>query len=293
MSRSSAPIRVFAVILLLAGSIPGIGQETGRKALGPVSGYHCLFMGHSFFAPIAKSLPDHTRACRIEGHEQTVVFHGGSEGAPGRLWSSTAADVAAAKKLIQTGTVDLIGLTFYPNVGSDISDYKRWVDFARQYNPTTRFFIMSPWAIKQDNTFAQYSLMTELCHGAIHQLIDALRTAYPGTVFFCIPEGSWMVNLWRMYDQKQLPEITEFEAKDRGRSGSTLFADHFGHGGQLAVREGALLWLAAIYNIDPRQCAWDTRTKADLKALAAEIIERDPYARNRPATAQVTQSAPR
>jgi hypothetical protein len=273
MSRSLRCV-VGGVAALFLATTPAPGQE----GAAPVRGFNGLFMGHSFFAPIAKGLPEHARRCGIAGHRQTVVFHGGANGSPGKLWESDAPDVAQARALIESGTVDLLGLTFYPDVGSDLADYRRWVDLARAHNPRTRFFIMAPWTIKQDRPFAAYEEATRRSHARIHGLLDELRRAYPGTAFFCIPEGLWMVELWRRFDRGDLPEVTALEPPEKERGATTLFADHFGHGGPLAVRNGVLLWLAAIYGVDLRSYDYDPGTKADLRALAAEIVERDPYA---------------
>ena len=51
-------------------------------------GYKCLFIGHSFFAPIARLLPDFAASAAGVTHEQSVVFSGGETGTPSMLWQN-------------------------------------------------------------------------------------------------------------------------------------------------------------------------------------------------------------
>ena len=51
-------------------------------------GYKCLFIGHSFFAPIAKRLPGLAASAAGVTHEQSVVSSGGESGTPSRLWEN-------------------------------------------------------------------------------------------------------------------------------------------------------------------------------------------------------------
>jgi hypothetical protein len=38
-----------------------------------------------------------------------------------------------------------------------------------------------------------------------------------------------------------------------------------------------LIWLATIYEIDVRQCQWETGYQTDLKKMAYDIVRNDPY----------------
>jgi hypothetical protein len=278
--KAIAALAVLALSLALA--LPVAARAAEAPKAPPVKGCNCLFMGHSFFAPIARHLPEFARPAGVRGHKQHIVFHGGANGSPGRLWASDKRDVANARKLIETGTIDLIGLTFYPNISSDPADYRRWVDVALKYNPETRFFIVPPWTIYQGKSLAEYEERTQRWHTEVHAVIDELRKAYPKTTFFCVPQGDWMVALWRLYEKRELTEITSLEPKRGAPRRAALFADHFGHGGPLVVRTAALVWLTVIYDVDPRRLTLETGTKADLQALAWKIARECPYARNAP-----------
>ncbi|WP_148216310.1 hypothetical protein [Coraliomargarita akajimensis] len=268
------PVRLIAVVLVwMLSSLPTVLAQTVDS-----DGYNCLFLGHSFFAPIVKHLDAHARACGFREHQQFVVFHGGANGAPGKLWQSPKADVLQAKRLIESGRVDLIGLTSH-YVGSEVTDYKRWVDLALAHNPETIFVIQAPWDIKQGKDFPTYAGSVSFILKGVHALIDELRSAYPGVTFLSVPQGGWMVELWRLYDANQLPELKEFVAENPKKAKRALFRDAFGHGGALAEKEGALLWLRVIYQVDLTRYRYDTRVGFDLKQLAQDICEADAYSK--------------
>eukprot|EP00964_Phaeocystis_antarctica_P094789 scaffold61427_cov70-Phaeocystis_antarctica.AAC.6 len=52
------------------------------------AGYKCLFIGHSFFVPISRQLPDLAASAAGVTHEQSEVFSGGASGAPSQMWES-------------------------------------------------------------------------------------------------------------------------------------------------------------------------------------------------------------
>jgi hypothetical protein len=242
----------------------------------PTKGYSCVFLGHSFFVPIAQNFGQHPARAGFPEHRQIVVSKGGAEGSPGRLWASLEPD-HEARKAIRSGSVDLIGLTCYPDVGSSLADYQRWIDFAREHNPRTRFFIMIPWPRYWDRTHAQYEAQWLSFEKAMHGLIDQLRELYPDNEIFCIPEGRWMVELWRLFEKGDLPEVSVLMRPTKQSTEPCLFRDRLGHGGDLPVKAGTLIWLAAIYRVDVRQYAVNTGTRADLKGLAWKIVSEDPY----------------
>ncbi len=266
-----------AVFPALLFSYAGFSAEKLQGEDSPAKGYSCLFLGHSFFAPIADNFAQLPAKCGFAGHKQTVVFHGGPDGAPGKLWDSDKGDVAQAKKLLEAGTVDLVGLTFYPDVGSSLSDYRSWVDMALKHNPKTRFVIQEPWPKYECKNIQQYEAEIEKCQAYIHQIIDQLRKAYPRTSFQCIPQGRWMLGLWKLLEEKKLPEVAVLMRSDNNDKRPCLFLDPLGHGGDIPVKQGGLLWLAIVYKADLGKCPLQTGTKTDLKKLAKQISLEDSY----------------
>ncbi len=270
----TAGIAALILSFILSNS-PAFGQTFNSDASN--RGYNCLFMGHSFFAPVANYLSTHARLAGFDSHRQMVVPVGGIPGTAGELWKSRQERVVKAKELIQTGNVDIIGLTYHPDGGSGVADYSHWVELALRYNPNTSFLIQAPWAFKKNKNLAEFEKETEKWHDAVHKIIDELRQNYPETRFTCIPQGRWMVELWRLFDAGKIPELTVFVAQRGGDRRGALFGDQLGHAGILPLRTGALLWLAVIYNFDLSRYAGEIGTAADLKSLAQKLVYEDPY----------------
>ena len=42
----------------------------------------------------------------------------------------------------------------------------------------------------------------------IEEMIDEIKGDYPETTIFCIPQGAWMIELWRKFEQGELPLYT-------------------------------------------------------------------------------------
>ncbi|MEM1227469.1 MAG: EF-hand domain-containing protein [Planctomycetota bacterium] len=251
-------------------------RPAGDPKAGREKGYNCLFMGHSYFVPIVKHIDEHAKKLGLSHHQQYVAPSGGASGSPGRLWTSEKAGVQHAKTLLESGKVELLALTFHYE-GSSLKDYRRWVDLALEHNPNTVIVIQSPWSIKNQKQLPEYSDTVTQAVQAVHAIMDELRAEFPDTTFLCVPQGQWMVELWRLFEGGQLPELTQFVGKGRGKLQQALFRDEFGHGGELAEKEGALLWLRVLYGVDLDSYPHSTNTKADLKSLAQSICDSDPY----------------
>ena len=123
---------------------------------------------------------------------------------------------------------------------------------------------MAPSTRYQNKSFDEFEEGWKTIHTAVHGIIDALRQDYPETTFFCIPHGRVLVELWRRFDNGKLPEVSELKSLDN----PSIFKDNTGHGGEVVMTTGTLLWLATIYKADLAQYEWDPQTKTDLKALA-------------------------
>jgi hypothetical protein len=248
----------------------------------PPTGLNCVFLGHSFFAPSARALPAQVKAFGIEGHVQVTGFGGGANGSPGRLWRNLPAD-HPARKALASGKVDLVGMTYFPGVGSELEDYRRWVDLALEHNPRTRFFLHSPWPRYRDRKLPDYEKSWQESYSVIRGRIDALRKLYPGTVFFSMPQARCMIELWKLQEAGRLPEVKGVAAPGGQHRRDYLIMDTLGHGGPLPTQMGTMLWLAVIYGVDVTEYDFDTGTNADLRPIVQQIIKDDPYARNGPA----------
>lgn len=262
------------ILSILALCIVLSGTSWAEDHEKPDNGYNCVLMGHSFFVPMARQLEEHAKRYGFEDHQQVVSGAGGDKGSPGELWKNLDRTINS-REAIRSGSVNLVGLTA-AGIGSELVDYKRWVDFALEHNPHTSFFIMAPSSRYQDKSFKVFEVAWKNTHAKIHGLIDALRKDYPETTFFCIPQGQVKVELWRHFEQGKLPEVAELKSREK----PSIFRDNTGHGGEVIIKTGTLLWLASIYDADLEQYEWDPETKTDLKALAQKIAQGDPYTKH-------------
>ncbi|MEO0454329.1 MAG: hypothetical protein AAFY98_09350 [Verrucomicrobiota bacterium] len=251
-------------------------RPAGSPQEGREKGYNCLFLGHSYFVPIVMKIQQHAVALGLENHEQYIVASGGPKGSPGKLWANEQVS-KPAKDLLKSGSVELVAMTAH-YVGSEVEDYSRWVDLALEHNPKTVFVLQSPWAQKQEKDFTEYTQEIQSIMQTSGGLVEALRAKYPGVVFMRVAQAQWMSDLWRLYEDKQLPELTSLIAPSKGEAQASLFRDQHGHGGDLAVNEGVFLWLRVLYGIDLKSYDIPTMTAYDTKSLAQKITDDDPYA---------------
>ena len=269
MQSQRSPFNLLVSIVVLCFALSGASSAEDHAK--PNNGYNCVLMGHSFFVPMARQLEEHAKRCGFEDHQQVVSGAGGEKGSPGALWKNLPR-TKNSREAIRSGPVNLVGFTAAGS-GSELADYKTWIDFALEHNSKTSFFIMAPSSRYQDKRFEEFEEAWENTHARIHGLIDTLRKDYTKTTFFCIPQGQVKVELWRLFNKGNLPEVAQLKSRDN----PSIFRDNIGHGGEVVIKTGTLLWLATIYKTDLAQYEWDPQTKTDLKALAQKIAQDDPY----------------
>ena len=139
--------------VLFCSSLPLIGvdkkpltkDESAEviEAVLPKDGATCLFIGHSFFIPVAKSFDEHAKLNGFSKHKQIAVSSGGQSGTPGSLWKSNRKS-QGIKKILASGKIQLLGMTT-GKINSEYEDYKRWIEFALKHNPKTKFMIGLCW----------------------------------------------------------------------------------------------------------------------------------------------------
>jgi hypothetical protein len=261
-----------SLFLSAADNIKQTGKEAGQDQVNKVSTF--LFMGHSFFIPIADKFKQHPPRCGFPGYRQFVVGAGGDQGAPGNMWKRIpAAD--PVRKLIEAGQVDVIVMTYYPNVASELSDYERWVDYSLKYNPRTQFYIVAPWPTYNQTSLADFEKMGEKHYAILLGIIDQLQKKYPDQKFTLIPQGLGVVELRRRFEKGEIPELAGLcKQEASNKEGEFLFVDKLGHGDRMIHTLSQLIWLAVIFKVDVRNYDWDTGyKKTDLKTLAWQVAQ--------------------
>lgn len=216
----------------------------------PNPGFKSLFIGHSFFAPVARGLPDYVASAGIAGHSQLVVFSGGETGSALSLWNNPTKS-AEIKAYLDSGDVELFGMTYASTETGE--GYENWISYALERNPTTRFFIGLPWqdfpAAAADPTTYHNDWKTRY-NTAWLPFMDQLKALYPGVDIFSVPYGQAAGELWVRFDAYTLPSSPWPVVNLTGPGYTSLFTDAKGHAGEILLALNRLVWLRAIYDVD-------------------------------------------
>jgi len=256
-----------------AGSQNGVDSgpvaDAGADPSPVQSGYNSLFIGHSFFIPVARGMIAHAERAGIEGHRQQTIFSGGGTGAPQALWNN-ANKSAQIKAILDQGDIELFGMTYHPN-HPGLSGYTNWIDYALERNSDLTVFIGLPWQ-PQPAAYDSETYMNawEVGHPSIaHGHIDALRERYPNLTIFCIPYGEGAAVLHQLQSSGELPDVDAIQSSAGNRG---IFRDRLGHGEPILIQLSQLVWLRAIYGVDLVAYDHDPGYSADLKTIATEIM---------------------
>lgn len=269
---------LLAVPLLAATAAPAIA---GCDVDGPFElGARCLFIGHSFFVPVANAFDAVAGQNDFPLHRMDTVFRGGPAGSPEALWDNAATRVEI-ETVLATGEVDLFGLTSFSPENSDFDDYARWIDLALRYNPETRFFVGIPWAPGGP------SLETEAFDAACEQIaldgfevVDQLRTAYPGEQIEFVAYGKTASVLKAMFEAGELPDIAGLtpDPANGVAASDALFADPLlGHGGPMMLELSALSWMDILYGAGVETLTFNDY-QSDVEAIVTQVLGfNDPF----------------
>jgi hypothetical protein len=233
------------------------------------SGYNSLFIGHSFFNPFAIGMPFHAAQAGIVGHTQQTVFAGGANGAPEALWNNPTTR-AQIQGILDAGDVQLFGMTYHGAYPTSLG-YENWISYALAQNPNTRFALALPWGTNPESTSAAVYANTWHAGHATgwHDLIDYLRSLYPGVEIYCIPYGQSALELRLLLEASNLPDVDFLVSP----TGDAIYRDSFGHADDILVDLGQLVWLNAIYGVELNTYAYDPGYSTDLKAIGQSIMD--------------------
>jgi hypothetical protein len=234
-----------------------------------VTGYKSLFIGHSFFVPVAGRMEFFAPDAGLPDHTQETVFSGGATGAPLALWEAPAKR-AAVQTQLDGGDIELFGMTYHPDYPG-LEGYENWVDYALTRNPTTKFFIGFPWLTNPGSMSADtFSATWQGAYESIaFGIVDDLRSAYPGVDFFAIPYGRAAAELYSLFEAGDLPDVDSLVSN----AGEGIFRDSFGHADEILLELAALVWMRAIYDVDLSSYDYDPGYSTDLKAIADAIMD--------------------
>ncbi len=275
---------LLALAILSAGALlpqtASSGAESQRhQPAEKTKGYRCVFMGHSFFFPIAETFDQVAEACGFPDHKQMLRKAGATKGTPGWLWHNLPRDDEVWTELASED-VDLLCFPHHHVSGCELEDYCNWIDYARRRNPNIMIAIAIPWGPLCDVEPEEFS---DFYHRRfeipVRELVDALRKRYPENAIFVIPHGKGVAELYAKFKAGEIPEIKHVVQPAGDDAVEAFFADTSAHIGRMPVVLSQLIWLATIYQVDVRQCQWETGYQVDLKQMAYDIVRNDPYAK--------------
>ena len=260
----------FAVSLGIIVTINDVVEGSG--------GLNMLLMGNSFFRPYAERFRELALDAEFLEHIGTTVFRGGDNGTPIGLWNN-ADTQTEIKQILDSGDIQMLGMTWYYNENNPLSGFTEWIDYALQNNPNIKIFVSIPpidfpaeWQQRAEG-FGYNSVrelyefvVSDLTHKAV---IDQLRERYPSTEIFSLPTGWATFDLVNQYENDLLlDDVSLFGSYD-----DSIFTDAKGHQGKIVVYTGALVWLNGLYGVNLRTNEFDTGFNTDLHTIAEEIMD--------------------
>jgi hypothetical protein len=253
---------------------PEFSSIVDEQASTPVTGYNTLFMGHSFFAPIARQIPVHMTQLGNGDHSQHVESSPGETGTPIALWEDED-HRNTVQGILNTGEVELFGMTANPTM----EGYTLWIDYALSKNPNTRIVIGTPWLdfpADYSDAATYENTIVEGIETKIQVDIDALRLLYPNTEIINLPYTFAAIELRHMFEAGQLPNITELIGSNAETS---IFSDRkgHGHGNGLLLDLAEFIWLSHIYGINLDTYDYSAGHNINLKEVAKSILDKYAY----------------
>lgn len=219
---------------------------TSTETLVFPDGAKSLFIGHSFFIPVAKSFDTLAKENGFEAHSSDFVFASGVRGAPGALWNSQR-HKSMVEDVLSSGQVELLGMTGFGKVKSSAEDYQKWIDLALQYNAKTRFLIASPWMSggpKMDTD--RFDSSIDRMGDALFEVVAQLRENNKDVDIIFFNYGKAASTMKYMFEDNALEDVERLAGGP-----DALFADRFmGHAGRMLTTVSALYWMHELYGTD-------------------------------------------
>ncbi len=183
------------------------------------------------------------------------------------------------KEQLDDGAVDVVILIccskeVLETIGSDqeVSDQAilEIVAYAVERNPETRFGLAMPWSDfpSEYATAADHRAATDAGYPQYQQLAENISEASNGVEVFTFYHGAAVYEVRSRFEQGLIPELTSL----LGPSTSSVFTDRKGHAANMTRDAGTLIWLNAIYGVDPLDLPPLDRYDVDLREVAATAL---------------------
>lgn len=231
-------------------------------------GATCLFIGHSFFIPVARTFDRVAGQNDFASHKVQLVFAPGKGGSPGDLWDNPR-HRRQIEDALATGEIDLLGMTAFAGPSSSFDAYQRWIDLALKHNPNTRFFIGACWVPGGPKMDAErYNKAIDASGERVFETVSELRKAYPANQIYFVNYGKVASEMKERFEAGTLPDINEVS----GLGHDVLFRDGLiGHGGPMMLELSALAWLNTLYGADVEKTKYSAY-KSDVKEIMRRVL---------------------
>jgi len=242
--------------------------------VGGIEGLEVLYIGHSFGRPFAANLESITGLAGIDGHEQHIIFKGGEGGAPQAMWEAPEQQALIMERL-DTGTVDVVVMIccsqeFKDSAGQsdqaifDISAY------ALEQNPDTRIGLAMPW-LDFPSSYASVDDHRAVIDAVwpLYQQLAGRVSSELGAEVFAFYHGAAVFEVRALFEQGLLSDVTNLI----GPRSDSVFTDEKGHAGTLAKDAGTLVWLHAIYGVDPLDLPPFNNYDVDIREIAGAALD--------------------
>jgi hypothetical protein len=234
------------------------------------NGANGLFIGHSFFVPVATAFDGIASQSDFASHKAEFVFSGGPAGSPGQMWKNDK-DRQQIEAILANGDIDLFGMTIAttPEKDKALGEYQQWIDLARTYNPNTSFFIGQTWMARGPSMEDQkYADLNEQGAKRNFEIVGELRAIYPNNQICFINYGKIASDMKFAFSAGELPDIEQLVGKDE----TALFVDDkIGHGGRLMHELCALTWVNILYDAGIDTIVHSSFSEEALKILIEAI----------------------
>ncbi|MEO1526705.1 MAG: hypothetical protein AAFX06_14815 [Planctomycetota bacterium] len=231
-------------------------------------GGRCLFLGHSFFIPVAKTFDELARSGDFPDHHAQFVMSGGGGGAPGRLWQSRK-HREAATEILQSGAIDVLGMTYYDESNCRVEDYRRWIDLAVKHNPEIHIFIGLCWPDSPESSPNEFDRMLGTATTHVYKTVQTLRESHPHLSIQFVNYGKVASELKSNHAAGQVTEVTTLI----GKTPDALFRDQKGHAGPLLLELAASIWLDQLYEADLENVELQRATSDTTTAIVEKVAE--------------------
>jgi hypothetical protein len=247
--------------------------STPEESTEPSSanGVNSLFIGHSFFIPVAKAFDVIASESDFPSHQARLVFAPGQAGSPGQMWENGDSR-QQVEAILANGDIDLFGMPVATTPSRDkaLGAYQQWIDLARTYNPDTSFFIGQVWMARGASMDDQkYADLIEQGAQRSFEIVQGLRAAYPNNQIYFINYGKIAADMKFAFSAGELPDIEQLV----GREETSLFVDDkIGHGGRLMTELCALTWVTILYEAETEQVVHSAFSE-EAQQILIEVIE--------------------